>query len=236
MRHFLPKFLCFSTTRIEKDKAPSSPYLTISAGGDVEYRNDQVLVSTCRMHIYKFPFDTQRCNLSFASAAHSGDQHASSQFQPKLSLTCVRSFLVSRSQTHAAAGQRQLLGGHRGVPGGDEDPVRVALHAHDRDQPQRHRPRGPGHHRLLCEQHQTSWGALRAPYASREGLEKFLQQKIGVSNQTILLFNKIISLDVDSQNIFFSVIHMSLTVKVTSEMKRVTVPKTCNPMKILGLY
>ncbi|XP_068439547.1 5-hydroxytryptamine receptor 3A-like [Clinocottus analis] len=51
----------------EKDKAPPSPYLTINNKGDVEVQNDQVLVSTCRMHIYKFPFDIQRCNLSFKS-------------------------------------------------------------------------------------------------------------------------------------------------------------------------
>ncbi|KAI3365101.1 hypothetical protein L3Q82_010211 [Scortum barcoo] len=54
----------------EKDKAPPSPYLSINNKGDVEVQNDQVLVSTCRMHIYKFPFDTQKCNLSFKSVIH----------------------------------------------------------------------------------------------------------------------------------------------------------------------
>ncbi|XP_067432642.1 5-hydroxytryptamine receptor 3A-like isoform X1 [Thunnus thynnus] len=54
----------------EKDKAPPSPYLTINDKGDVEVQNDQVLVSTCRMHIYKFPFDIQSCNLSFKSVTH----------------------------------------------------------------------------------------------------------------------------------------------------------------------
>ncbi|XP_044033748.1 5-hydroxytryptamine receptor 3A-like [Siniperca chuatsi] len=54
----------------EKDKAPPSPYLTINDKGDVEVQNDQVLVSTCRMHIYKFPFDIQSCNLSFKSVIH----------------------------------------------------------------------------------------------------------------------------------------------------------------------
>ncbi|KAK5881485.1 hypothetical protein CesoFtcFv8_022276 [Champsocephalus esox] len=54
----------------EKDKAPPSPYLTINDKGDVEVQNDQVLVSTCRMHIYKFPFDIQNCNLSFKSIIH----------------------------------------------------------------------------------------------------------------------------------------------------------------------
>nr|XP_046234310.1 5-hydroxytryptamine receptor 3A-like [Scatophagus argus] len=54
----------------EKDKAPPSPYLTINDKGDVEVQNDQVLVSTCRMHIYNFPFDMQSCNLSFKSVIH----------------------------------------------------------------------------------------------------------------------------------------------------------------------
>ncbi|XP_038551093.1 5-hydroxytryptamine receptor 3A-like [Micropterus salmoides] len=54
----------------ETDKAPPSPYLTINDKGDVEVQNDQVLVSTCRMHIYKFPFDIQYCNLSFKSVIH----------------------------------------------------------------------------------------------------------------------------------------------------------------------
>ncbi|XP_017290046.1 5-hydroxytryptamine receptor 3A isoform X2 [Kryptolebias marmoratus] len=54
----------------EKDKAPPSPYLTINSRGEVEVQNDQVLVSTCRMHIYNFPFDIQRCNLTFKSVIH----------------------------------------------------------------------------------------------------------------------------------------------------------------------
>ncbi|XP_047233671.1 5-hydroxytryptamine receptor 3A-like isoform X2 [Girardinichthys multiradiatus] len=54
----------------EKDKAPPSPYLTINNKGDVEVQNDQVLVSTCMMHTYKFPFDIQSCNLTFKSIIH----------------------------------------------------------------------------------------------------------------------------------------------------------------------
>ncbi|XP_067345465.1 5-hydroxytryptamine receptor 3A-like isoform X1 [Channa argus] len=55
----------------EKDKAPPSPYLTINHDGYVEMRNDQVLTSTCRMQVYKFPFDVQKCNLSFKSIVYS---------------------------------------------------------------------------------------------------------------------------------------------------------------------
>ncbi|XP_039991843.1 5-hydroxytryptamine receptor 3A-like [Xiphias gladius] len=55
----------------EKDKAPPSPLLTIFSNGSVLVQNDQVLVSTCRMHVYKFPFDIQSCTLSFKSVIHS---------------------------------------------------------------------------------------------------------------------------------------------------------------------
>ncbi|XP_008294207.1 5-hydroxytryptamine receptor 3A-like [Stegastes partitus] len=58
----------------EKDKAPPSPYLKIHSYGWVEYRNDQVVVSTCKMHVYKFPFDVQSCNISFKSILHSDNE------------------------------------------------------------------------------------------------------------------------------------------------------------------
>lgn len=66
-------FLGVFSSRTEKDKAPPSPYLTINNKGDVEVQNDQVLVSTCRMHIYNFPFDIQSCSLSFKSVIHTGE-------------------------------------------------------------------------------------------------------------------------------------------------------------------
>lgn len=58
--------------RTEKDKAPPSPHLSIHSDGLVRVQNDQMLVSTCRMKIHKFPFDLQMCNLSFKSVVHSG--------------------------------------------------------------------------------------------------------------------------------------------------------------------
>ncbi|XP_061763703.1 5-hydroxytryptamine receptor 3A-like isoform X2 [Nerophis ophidion] len=56
---------------VEKDKAPPSPHLTISNSGQVRVQDDKVLPCTCRMHIYKFPFDIQSCNLSFKSVVQS---------------------------------------------------------------------------------------------------------------------------------------------------------------------
>ncbi|KAM4526315.1 5-hydroxytryptamine receptor 3E-like [Fundulus diaphanus] len=58
----------------EQDKAAPSPYLSIRSHGWVEFRNDQVVVSTCKMRVYKFPFDMQSCNISFKSIMHSDEE------------------------------------------------------------------------------------------------------------------------------------------------------------------
>ncbi|XP_027886115.1 5-hydroxytryptamine receptor 3A-like [Xiphophorus couchianus] len=58
----------------ERDKAPPSPYLTINSSGTVLVQNDQVLVSTCMMQVYKFPFDVQSCTLSIKSVVHSVEE------------------------------------------------------------------------------------------------------------------------------------------------------------------
>ncbi|XP_041672083.1 5-hydroxytryptamine receptor 3A-like [Cheilinus undulatus] len=58
----------------EEDKAAQSPYLAIFSDGRVWLRNDMVVISSCKMKVYKFPFDTQRCNLTFKSVIHS-DKH-----------------------------------------------------------------------------------------------------------------------------------------------------------------
>ncbi|XP_035763679.1 5-hydroxytryptamine receptor 3E-like [Neolamprologus brichardi] len=55
----------------EKDKASPSPYLCVNHNGLIEYRNDQMVVSTCKLHVYKFPFDFQKCNISFKSIMYS---------------------------------------------------------------------------------------------------------------------------------------------------------------------
>ncbi|KAI9528575.1 hypothetical protein NQZ68_018755 [Dissostichus eleginoides] len=52
---------------IEKDKAVPNPFITIHSNGFVEHVMDLMVVSTCKMQIYKFPFDTQNCTLSLKS-------------------------------------------------------------------------------------------------------------------------------------------------------------------------
>ncbi|XP_060884991.1 5-hydroxytryptamine receptor 3A-like [Labrus mixtus] len=54
----------------EKDKTTQSPYLRVFNDGEVVHRNDMVLVTTCKMDVYKFPFDIQSCNLTFKSIIH----------------------------------------------------------------------------------------------------------------------------------------------------------------------
>ncbi|XP_038551092.1 5-hydroxytryptamine receptor 3A-like, partial [Micropterus salmoides] len=58
----------------EMDKAPPSPFLRVFYSGTVRRLNDMVLVSTCKMQVYKFPFDIQSCDLSFKSVMHSVEE------------------------------------------------------------------------------------------------------------------------------------------------------------------
>ncbi|XP_027145583.1 5-hydroxytryptamine receptor 3A-like [Larimichthys crocea] len=58
----------------EKDMGPRSPYLTVHSDGYIGTADDKVLISTCRMRIFKFPFDIQSCNLTFKSVSHTDDE------------------------------------------------------------------------------------------------------------------------------------------------------------------
>ncbi|XP_074519128.1 5-hydroxytryptamine receptor 3A-like [Halichoeres trimaculatus] len=60
--------------RTEKDKATQSPYIHVQSNGSVLLRNDMVLVTICKMQVYKFPFDTQSCALSFKSVIHGEEE------------------------------------------------------------------------------------------------------------------------------------------------------------------
>uniref|UniRef100_A0AAQ4NNY8 5-hydroxytryptamine receptor 3A-like n=2 Tax=Gasterosteus aculeatus aculeatus TaxID=481459 RepID=A0AAQ4NNY8_GASAC len=56
---------------IEDNKVPKSPYLLLDYDGEVFLRSNMVVVSSCSMEVYKFPFDVQNCKLSFKSVVHS---------------------------------------------------------------------------------------------------------------------------------------------------------------------
>uniref|UniRef100_A0AAQ4R0L1 5-hydroxytryptamine receptor 3A-like n=2 Tax=Gasterosteus aculeatus aculeatus TaxID=481459 RepID=A0AAQ4R0L1_GASAC len=55
---------------IEDNKVSKSPYVSLDDRGFVVLRSNMVVVSSCRMEVYKFPFDVQNCKLSFKSIAH----------------------------------------------------------------------------------------------------------------------------------------------------------------------
>ncbi|KAJ0060661.1 hypothetical protein NL108_016837, partial [Boleophthalmus pectinirostris] len=60
--------------RVEKDKTPLAPFLVVKNNGVVMMKFDQVILSSCKMQTYKFPFDLQRCSLSFKSFVHSVEE------------------------------------------------------------------------------------------------------------------------------------------------------------------
>ncbi|KAK9530145.1 hypothetical protein VZT92_011669 [Zoarces viviparus] len=59
---------------IESNKVAESPYLSLSHSGQVYSRTNMVVVTSCRIRVYKFPFDVQSCNLTFKSYIHSVDE------------------------------------------------------------------------------------------------------------------------------------------------------------------
>ncbi|XP_064856776.1 5-hydroxytryptamine receptor 3A-like [Oncorhynchus nerka] len=65
---WIPDLLIYEM--IEKDNGPHSPYLYVSHDGIVLIEDEMKVVSTCKMDVHKFPFDTQRCNITFSSAIH----------------------------------------------------------------------------------------------------------------------------------------------------------------------
>ncbi|KAM4526360.1 5-hydroxytryptamine receptor 3A-like [Fundulus diaphanus] len=54
----------------EKDASPQNPNLMVTFDGMVIAGDDIRVVSTCKMDVHKFPFDTQECSISISSAMH----------------------------------------------------------------------------------------------------------------------------------------------------------------------
>ncbi|XP_070783693.1 5-hydroxytryptamine receptor 3A-like [Enoplosus armatus] len=55
---------------IQRDDSPLNPYMYVSHDGTIISEEDMKVVSTCKMDVHKFPFDTQRCNITIGSAIH----------------------------------------------------------------------------------------------------------------------------------------------------------------------
>ncbi|KAM4715249.1 5-hydroxytryptamine receptor 3A-like [Anableps anableps] len=71
----VPKFMLwkpdlFIYEMIQKDDSPPNPYLMVTHDGTIFYDEDMRVISTCKMDVHKFPFDTQECSLSIGSAIH----------------------------------------------------------------------------------------------------------------------------------------------------------------------
>ncbi|XP_032359096.1 5-hydroxytryptamine receptor 3A [Etheostoma spectabile] len=69
-REMLWKPDLFIYEMIQKDDSPHNPYMYVSYDGTITSEDDMKVVSTCKMDVHKFPFDTQRCNITIGSAIH----------------------------------------------------------------------------------------------------------------------------------------------------------------------
>ncbi|KAM4524026.1 5-hydroxytryptamine receptor 3A-like [Odontesthes bonariensis] len=58
----------------QKDDSPQNPYMFVSYDGTVSFDEDMKVVSTCKMDVHKFPFDTQECNISIGSAIYCAEE------------------------------------------------------------------------------------------------------------------------------------------------------------------
>ncbi|XP_067406033.1 5-hydroxytryptamine receptor 3A-like [Emydura macquarii macquarii] len=54
----------------EDPQSPTVPFLSLSSDGTINLRKPIRIMSTCNLDIYKFPFDTQKCNLTFGTYMH----------------------------------------------------------------------------------------------------------------------------------------------------------------------
>ncbi|XP_026171906.1 5-hydroxytryptamine receptor 3A-like [Mastacembelus armatus] len=55
---------------VQKDNSPQNPYIYMSYDGKIFSEAVINVVSTCKMDVHKFPFDTQQCSISIGSAVH----------------------------------------------------------------------------------------------------------------------------------------------------------------------
>ncbi|XP_034415224.1 5-hydroxytryptamine receptor 3A-like [Cyclopterus lumpus] len=64
----------FIQEMIQKDDSTQNPYMYVYHDGKVVVEEGLKVVSTCKMDVHKFPFDTQSCNISVGSAIHCVDE------------------------------------------------------------------------------------------------------------------------------------------------------------------
>ncbi|XP_041647337.1 5-hydroxytryptamine receptor 3A-like [Cheilinus undulatus] len=86
-----------------KNTAPFVPYSYLSSDGFVTDKKPVRVVSSCRLDIYTFPFDTQNCSLSFNSYLHT----ISAVF---INHTSVDEMLQRSKEVMATMGEWELIG------------------------------------------------------------------------------------------------------------------------------
>ncbi|KAG6936173.1 5-hydroxytryptamine receptor 3A [Chelydra serpentina] len=60
----------FVSEMTEDPQSPTVPFMSLSSDGTINQWKPIRIVSTCSLDIYKFPFDTQKCNLTFGPYVH----------------------------------------------------------------------------------------------------------------------------------------------------------------------
>ena len=81
--------VCLLSYRIEKDKDIPNPFITIHSNGFVENVKNIMVVSSCKMQVYKFPFDSQSCTLSLKSIIYPGELSEVSRHLSQICMLCV---------------------------------------------------------------------------------------------------------------------------------------------------
>ncbi|XP_058477617.1 5-hydroxytryptamine receptor 3A-like [Solea solea] len=82
----------------DNDKSKPNPYVTILFNGTSEIIDNHVVVSTCKMQVFRFPFDTQSCNLTFRSVVHSDKEIEIHTFNDKWSIKESRRMIQKQSE------------------------------------------------------------------------------------------------------------------------------------------
>lgn len=62
-----------SGSSMEEDKSPQTPYVYLYSTGRVFDDKPLRVVSFCKLGIYSFPFDIQKCTLTFGSYIYLGE-------------------------------------------------------------------------------------------------------------------------------------------------------------------
>ncbi|XP_078524947.1 5-hydroxytryptamine receptor 3A-like [Lissotriton helveticus] len=73
--HILPELVwtpdIYVSERTEEDQSPPVPYILLHSNGTIYWQRPLRIVTACSLDLYKFPFDIQKCNLTFGPYTYS---------------------------------------------------------------------------------------------------------------------------------------------------------------------